>query len=185
VNSTSISLLERVRAASDSPAWQRFVSLYAPLLQQWAVRAGLAEAGDVVQEVFVVLLRELPSFQYDSARANFRGWLKTITINKVRDQQRKKVAVTGGNEPALELVADSSFEKLFDEEFHQQVSQRALQIMQSDFQEHTWRACWETTVNNRPAREVAAELEMSEAAVYVAKSRVLKRLREELAGLLE
>src|SRR6185369_6361079 len=87
--STSVTLLERVRKRDDQAAWERFVALYTPLLYRWAQRAGLADqdAADLVQDVLVLLMQELPNFEYDAARRNFRGWLKTVTINKCRERQ--------------------------------------------------------------------------------------------------
>ena len=93
--STSVTLLERVRVRNDQAAWDRFVALYAPLIYRWAIAAGLLhdDASDLTQEVFVVLVRELENFQYDH-RQNFRGWLKTITIRKCRERQRRRHAVS-------------------------------------------------------------------------------------------
>lgn len=187
MNTTSITLLQRVQANLDPNAWRRFADLYSPLLYHWSVRAGLTEsdAVDVVQDVFVVLLRELSSFvgRYDKERGNFRGWLKTITVRKVTDMRRKRRPKTGDS-AILDGVEADPLEAIWDQEYQRQVVRRALELMQTDFETNTWRACWETTVNDRPAREVAIELGMNEAAVYVAKSRVLRRLREEFSPLI-
>src|SRR5436190_12874328 len=107
--STSVTLLERVRRRDDQAAWERFVALYAPLLFRWARRTGLAEAdaADLVQEVLVVLVRELPDFTYDAGQ-NFRGWLKTVTINKCRERQRRHnlaQGAGGGEDPLAGVPA--------------------------------------------------------------------------------
>src|SRR3954465_4015956 len=103
--STSITLLQRIRQRDDQAAWERFVALYTPLLYRWAQRAGLSDhdATDLVQDVLILLMTELPSFEYDAARRNFRGWLKTVTINKCRELQRRHVvaAGAGGEQDAL------------------------------------------------------------------------------------
>lgn len=183
---TSVTLLQRVREHHDQAAWGRFVELYAPLILRWARRAGLSEndAADLVQEVLVVLLRELPSFDYDSARGRFRGWLKTVTINKCREQQRKRHPETGVD-AAEPWAASPDLERFWEDEYRQHLVARALEIMKSDFEPKTWEACYLHVVSDKSAAEVGALLEMSEAAVYVAKSRVLRRLRQELNELLD
>jgi RNA polymerase sigma-70 factor (ECF subfamily) len=188
--STSVTLLERVRQRDDQPAWERFVALYTPLLYRWAQRTGLNDhdATDLAQDVLVLLMKELPDFKYDAAKRNFRGWLKTVTINKCRELQRRRVIKLGaaGEQDALQAVAVADdLEQFWDAEYRQHLVRKALEIMRTEFEPNTWQACWEHTVNDKSAAEVGQELGMSEAAVYVAKSRVLRRLRQELAGLLD
>lgn len=187
---TSVTLLERVRQRDDQAAWERFVALYTPLLYRWAQRAGLADqdAADLAQDVLILLMKELPSFEYDTARGNFRGWLKTITINKCREMQRRRVpaAGAGGDRDPLQAIAGADgLEEFWDAEYRQHLVRKALEVMRAEFEPRTWKACWEHTVNEKTAAEVGQELGMSEAAVYVAKGRVLRRLRLELAGLLD
>ncbi len=188
--STSVTLLERVRQRDDQAAWERFVALYTPLLYRWAQRAGLADqdAADLTQEVLVLLMKELPSFEYDAARRNFRGWLKTVTINKCREMQRRRVlaaGVGGPDDPLHAQPGGEDLEEFWNAEYREHLVRKALEVMQTEFEPKTWRACWEHTVNDKTAAEVGLQLGMSEAAVYVAKSRVLRRLRQELAGLLD
>ncbi|HVX63514.1 MAG TPA: sigma-70 family RNA polymerase sigma factor [Pirellulales bacterium] len=187
MDSTSLTLLERLCTGRDDAGWQRFVEIYAPLLQMWARRAGLsdADAADVVQDVLMTVMNEMPHFAYDSKRRNFRGWLKTITVNRSRTLYRKKAPVNAVNvdQAVFECLPGSAADEFWEREYQQHLVRRALQVMQRDFETNTWRACWETTINDRPAKEVALELGMSEAAIYVAKSRVLRRLREELRYL--
>jgi len=83
------------------------------------------------------------------------------------------------------VAGADDMESLWEAEYQQHLVGQALRIMRTDFQETTWKACWETLVAGRPAAEVAAELGLSENAVFVARCRVLRRLREELAGLLD
>lgn len=186
---TSVTLLQRVKQRDDQHAWERFVALYTPMLYQWARRAGLAEqdATDLVQDVFLVLMQEIPRFEYDTARRNFRGWLKTITINKCRETQRRRhVAKENSGNSATRLPElESALEEFWEAEYRQHIIRKALEIMRTDFETKTWQACWEHTVNRKSAAEVGAGLGLSEAAVYIAKSRVLRRLRQELAGLLD
>jgi RNA polymerase sigma-70 factor (ECF subfamily) len=185
LETTSITLLERVRVRSDSLAWERFVNLYTPFLLDCARRVGLHEhdACELVQDVFVHLLDELPKFQYDVARRNFRGWLKTVTINKCRQRWRKRsVNAEFLSESHLAAVEEEAF---WECDYRDYLTRRATEIMRNEFETKTWRACWEFVVSGRKAADVADELGMTEAAVYMAKSRVLRRLRQELAGLVE
>lgn len=185
---TSLTLLERVRQPSDRVAWGRFVSLYSPLLFAFARRAGMndSDAADVVQDVFLILMAELPGFEYDTARKNFRGWLKTITVNKCRECQRRRVVPPGGDDVGLSrIVDDATVEAFWESEFRQRLVARALEIMQDEFEPATWQACWQTTVKDRSVTDVAAELGITVNAVYVARSRVLRRLREELRDLID
>ena len=188
MNTTSVSLLERLRLpAEQEPAWNRFVQLYTPLLYHWARRLGMpsADAADLVQEVFALLVRELPLFVYDPGKS-FRGWLRTVTLNKWRDLGRRRAAAPAGGDAGLADAPAADDVASFDEaEYRAHLVKRALQLMQAEFHPTTWKACWEYVVADRPAADVARELGVTVNAVYLAKSRVLARLRQELEGLLD
>lgn len=189
MHTTSISLIERLREPGQEEAWSRLVELYTPLLFFWAHRAGLRDqdAADLVQDVFAVLVQKLPEFLYDR-RKSFRGWLRTILTNKWRDRCRRQAAspVRPGNPAALASVAGpNTVDDFWEDEYRRHLVGRALQLMQAEFQPSTWQACWNLVVLDRSAKEVAADLGMSVDAVYAAKSRVLRRLRQELEGFLE
>jgi RNA polymerase sigma-70 factor (ECF subfamily) len=191
MHTTSASLLEQLRQPADqgatAAAWGRFVQLYTPLLFFWARRLGLQEpdAADLVQDVFTVLLQKLPSFRYDQ-RKGFRNWLRTIIVNKWRDRKRREaVAPVQAAAGLAELPVPDDTEAFGEAEYRQQLVGRALELMQAEFAVNTWKACWEHVVSGRPAAEVAAELGISVNAVYVAKSRVLRRLHQELDGLMD
>jgi RNA polymerase sigma-70 factor (ECF subfamily) len=184
---TPVSLLERLRGPADPVAWERFVRLYTPLIYAWGRRAGLqpADAADLVQDVLTILVRKLTEFTYDKDRS-FRGWLRLVTLNKWRDRGRRRAArpaeADGDQLEAIAAPAEDSFAEV---EYRQLLVARALELMQAEFQPATWKACWELVVNSRPAADVAHELGLSENAVYLAKGRVLRRLRRELEGLLD
>jgi RNA polymerase sigma-70 factor (ECF subfamily) len=185
---TPSSLLERLRQPFEPEAWERFVSLYTPLIYSWGRRVGLQEqdAADLVQEVFVTLLQVLPTFTYDRHRS-FRRWLWTVTINrwrKGRHQSDDRVVRGLGGRPEPAAVADD-LEAAWEAEYRQHLANRALRLMRADFAETTWKACWELVGVGRPAAAVAAELGLTVGAVYAAKFRVLKRLRRDLDGLLD
>lgn len=185
--STQSSLLVRLRSADDAEAWSRFVRLYTPLLLHWIGRLGISSASrlDICQEVFVVLF-DRSSWLAQQRPASFRGWLRTVTFNKCRDLLRKQQrAVEPVLKEDLEAVDQNPAELLTDQEYRVHVARQALQMMRDVFAETTWKACWESVVAGRPAVEIAAELGITVNAVYLARGRVLKRLREELAGLWE
>lgn len=185
MDTTQPSLLERLAAGTDVTAWDRFVGLYTPLLMRWCGRLGLAEAdaADFTQDVFLVAVTHLPEFRYDPSKS-FRAWLKTVLMNVWRKHQRKASRLPTGGDP--DHVAESDPGDLVDEAEHNDfLVRRAMAVAQADFEPDTWKACWEFVVNDRPAADVAAELGISVNAVYLAKSRVLRHLRAELAGLIE
>jgi RNA polymerase sigma-70 factor (ECF subfamily) len=187
MDTTPVTLLERLRRHPDEAAWRRLVQLYTPLLFSWARRAGLSshDAADLVQDVFLVLVQTLPTFQYDR-NGRFRAWLRKITLNKLRDRKRREALADQRPldqcpEPALPDGAEAFWEA----EYHKELTQRALELIQADCAPTTWRACWQFVARGRPAADVARELGISENAVYLARCRVLRRLRDELTGLLD
>jgi RNA polymerase sigma-70 factor (ECF subfamily) len=188
MHTTPISLLERLRSPEEAEAWDRFVYLYTPLLFSWARGVGLqpSDAGDLVQDVFALLLKKLPEFQYDRQKS-FRAWLRQVTLNKWRERCRNQRAA--GFSPAGadldQLPSPEHADAFWEREYRQRLVGRALELMQKDFKPATWRACWEHVVSGKPAAAVASELGLTVGAVYAAKFRVLARLRQELKGLLE
>lgn len=185
---TPASLLERLRQPFEPEAWERFVALYTPLIYSWGRRVGLSEqdAADLVQDVLVTMLQVLPTFTYDRQQS-FRRWLWTVTINKWRKNRKvpENRMVQGGDQIAERAAVDDDLESLWEAEYQQHLVNQALRLVRADFEESTWKACWETVVAERPAAEVAAELGMGVGAVYAAKFRVLNRLRRDLRGLLD
>jgi RNA polymerase sigma-70 factor (ECF subfamily) len=188
MNSTSPTLLQRLRRPAEQGAWGRFLQLYTPLLYHWARHLGLNEpdAADLVQEVFTTLVQRLPEFQYDPSKG-FRRWLRTVLVNRWRNHVRDRAAApaNGGPDGLAEVAAPEDSGAFGEAEYRQYLVNRALRVMQTEFSPRTWQACWEHVAVGRPAAEVAAELGISVGSVYVAKSRVMSRLRQELAGLLD
>jgi RNA polymerase sigma-70 factor (ECF subfamily) len=192
--STSRSLLERVKA-DDAAAWDRLVRLYAPLVLQWCRRWDLQDQdlADIFQEVFQAVARHIAGFRRERHGDTFRGWLRTITRNKVRDHFRRlsrEPAGVGGTDAQLrlaELPADASVEEAGTSgaPVDHALFRLGLDMIRGEFAERTWQAFWATAVEGRPPKDVADELSMTPGAVRVAKCRVLQRLREELAGLLD
>jgi RNA polymerase sigma-70 factor (ECF subfamily) len=191
MHTTPGSLLHRLRRPQDptvrQDAWSRFVQLYSPLIYGWARRSGAPrhEALDLVQDVLTILVQKLPAFDYEPHKS-FRAWLRTVTLNRFRELRRKEHFVVQAGDALLAEVPNPDNACAFeDEDYHRYLVGRALKLMQAEFQPTTWKACWEHVVSDRTAAEVARELGISEGAVYVAKYRVLRRLRVELRDLLD
>ncbi len=189
---TSLTLLARVQA--DEPAaWERFVELYAPLVHHWCRRAelGAETTADVFQDVFQAVAQHIAAFRRDRPGDTLRGWLRTVTANKIRDHYRRHAdepAAQGGTTARLMLqdVPDPLPADDDDETGVMRWSvRRALEWIRGDFEPATWQAFWKTQVEEQSPADVAAELGMTPAAVRKAKYRVLQRLREELEGLVE
>ena len=184
---TRSSLLLRIRDAQDDSAWGEFVEIYSPLVYGFARKQGLqdADAIDVTQDVLRIVSRTIGRLDYDPLRGSFRGWLFTIVRNELKDwfsKQRSSVTGTGDSSIAKrfeELPATESEQSaLWDQEHHKRIFEWAAERVRGEVQESTWRAFWQTTVDGRSGKDVAAELGMSVAAVYLAKSRVMARLKE-------
>jgi RNA polymerase sigma-70 factor (ECF subfamily) len=187
MHDTPASLLQRLRQPADTAAWTRFVELYTPLLYYWGRRAGLQEsdAADLVQDVLTLLVRKLPDFEYNEHRS-FRAWLRTVTLNKLRESKRRKSAsLIGGGSELADVAGPDGMEAFEAVEYRRQLIHRALQTLRSEFPPTTWKAFGEYVLAGRNAAAVAAELNVRIGTVYAAKSRVLSRLREELDGLLD
>lgn len=190
--STSRTLLERIKLR-DPAAWRRFTELYGPIVYHWSEVAGLqaTDAADVTQEVFRSVMTGVGEFRHERPGDSFRGWLFTITRNKLRDffrSQAKPGQAIGGTEGQrqLEQAAEVSQTDIYSPPpGASDLTRRALQIMQTDFEPATWQAFWKTAVEGQSPADVARELGLTLAAVYKAKSRVLNHLRRELDGLVE
>jgi RNA polymerase sigma-70 factor, ECF subfamily len=193
---TSLGLLERARQRAPG-AWDQMVSLYTPLVYCTCRRAGLgaADTEDVGQEVFLAVARKLVDFRRERPGDSFRGWLRTITTRKIRDHWRKHppaLAAAGGSDALQRLgqLAESSGAPADDSgssdgEETRTLLRQALRLLEPQFKGPTWQAFWRVCVAGRSPAEVAKELGMTLNAVYLAKSHVLHRFREEFADLVD
>lgn len=188
---TSLTLLARLRG-NDPGAWERLLRLYGPLVLYWGRRAGLNEAdsADLLQDVMKSVTGAIGRFERNRTSGTFRGWLWTITRNRLRDFARmaaQRPAAVGGTDAQSRMleVPESEPESSPESEPSKALLQRALELVRSGFESRTWEAFWRTTVDGRLPQDVAAELGVGLASVYQARSRVLKRLREELGELYE
>lgn len=188
---TSVSLLERLRVQPDADGWRRLVELYEPLLNSWLRRYAVppADAADLVQEVLTVLVRELPEFRHDLRPGAFRRWLRNILLNRLRVfwRTRQRQGETGDADEILAQLEDPSdrLERLWDQEHDRHILIRLTELLQKEFEPATWDAFRLTALEGQPYSSVAAALNLSVNAVRIAKSRVLKRMRQEAAGLIE
>jgi RNA polymerase sigma-70 factor (ECF subfamily) len=183
-SSSSSSLITRLRAR-DPEAWERLTRIYGPSVYGWARRAGLqhGDASDLIQEVFQAVAQHIDAFRRER-RESFPAWLWTIARNKLHDWNRQRALeppARGGTscQQQLEQLAETPSAADVSAET-QALARRALELLQSDFEEVTWQAFWRTAVDHQPAAAIAAELGLSVSSVYTAKSRVLSRLRSEL-----
>ena len=191
---TSPSLLERLRVGADDRAWGQFVELYAPLIYHWLRECGLQhqDVCDVGQEVLLTVVREMPGFRYNPGRGSFRAWLRVVVKNRLRAFLRTRRNSAGRWEnPELETrlheLADPASETAlrWDEQHDSHVTAHVLALLKSEFEPTTWRAFWRVVVEGEKPTQVAVALHMSTNAVYLAKSRVLRRLRQESTDFLD
>lgn len=178
----------------DEQAWRNVVEIYTPLILAWCRRNGLSEpdAQDVAQDVFITLAKSLGDFSKKESSDSFRAWLATITRTRIVDFHRRqaKSPLAQGGSTANELLretpdlADSISLDIFESD-RKQILRRALDVIRHDFDEPTWKAFWKTAIDGQDATAVSQELGVTSNAIRKSKARVLKRLREEMAGIYE
>lgn len=185
---TPASLLYRLRSCEESSAWTRFVDLYTPLLFHWAQQLGQQESdrADLVQDVFLILWRKLPEFEYDRGRS-FHAWLKTIFLNRYRSRLRKREALTCD---VKELVRPDACDfdvsqQLAEEEERRFLIRQAFRLIESEFSPLQQQVFREYVLDEQPPDRVAERAGISPGAVYGIKSRILSRLRQELRQILD
>jgi RNA polymerase sigma-70 factor (ECF subfamily) len=193
MDETNQSLLRRACGGSED-AWGALAALYRPLICHWLLRAGAPaqEADDLTQDILLTLVRELPRFRHSGQPGAFRTWLRVVATNRARAfwRARQGKAQATGDSAFLDLLQqleapDTDASRQWDREHDDHVLRCLLALMEAEFEPATLRAFRLLTLDGAAAAAVADELGMSVGAVYVAKSRVLRRLREEAAGLLD
>jgi RNA polymerase sigma-70 factor (ECF subfamily) len=186
---TRPSLLIRLRDPSDGLAWEEFVEIYTPLLEQFARRKGLQEsdAADLMQDVFRAVAGAIDRYDLDPAQGSFRAWLFRIARNLVVNQlvaRRRHPPGVGGDSTARLLEdhpAPAEEETaIFMAEYRRRVFNWAAAQVRTEFRTSTWQSFWMAGVEGRPAREVAESLGLTVGAVYHNKSRVMARLRQRI-----
>jgi RNA polymerase sigma-70 factor, ECF subfamily len=187
--SSSTSLIQGLKN-QDEKAWQRLLYLYAPLVFSWCRRAGLQpeDCADVMQEVFRSVLGGIAGFRYVNPTDTFRGWLRTITRNKIRDYFRRRAAEPigrGGTTAHQRFLDLAEIESVTapTADVMAGLIHRGVNQIRAEFDERTWQAFWLTAVEKRSGAEAAELLRMSPGAVRQAKYKVLRRLRQELGDV--
>lgn len=174
----------------EPDAWGRLVSIYGPVVYRWCVQSGVRgeDASDVGQEVFRAVADSISKFRRDRSGDTFVGWLRTITRYKIADYRRRQSTdpeAIGGTDFNIvvsqlpDAPVDDSEDELSGDQVNSVLFRRALELIQCEFEPNTWKAFWATAVEGRATKDVGADLNMSDMAVRKAKSRVLRRLRDE------
>ncbi len=188
---TRATLLARIRDGHDADAWREFLHLYGPVVYGFARNRGLqdADAADLMQEVLRSVARNANKMEYDPKRGTFRGWLYTVTRNKVYNflngqRNRPRASGDSASQERLDAIPDREEPNNdWELEYQRQLTTKAMARIKTEFQKSTWSAFWGTAVEGRSPNAIGAELKMSTGAVYVAKSRVIARLRDEVKKL--
>lgn len=187
---TRASLLLRVRNVNDDAAWSQFVEIYTPLVFRYCRGRGLQDqdAADVAQESMRAVAKAIAKFDYDPKRGKFRNWLLTVVQSKLLDfvvQQQRQPALASETSLRWKIDNDSlnAGESVWEADYYRAILNWAAERIRGEFQVSTWQAFWQTTIDERDGKEVAASLGLSVGAVYVAKSRVIARLKEEIQSV--
>jgi RNA polymerase sigma-70 factor (ECF subfamily) len=194
MSATSATLLERLRDRNDDEAWRVLVDLYTPLLTGWLRHYALqgADVDDLVQEVLGAVAREAAGFRHSGRPGAFRHWLRTILANRLREfwRARRSQPRGTGESDFVQMLdqledPDSGISRLWDQEHDSHVVGRLLARIEPQFAPSTWLAFRRVVLEEARPDAVAAELGLSVNAVFIAKSRVLQRLRQEARDLLD
>jgi RNA polymerase sigma-70 factor (ECF subfamily) len=183
---TRQSLLVRLKDPRDSQAWEEFVAIYAPLIDRLARARGFqqADAADLAQEVFRAVAGAIGRYDPDSARGSFRGWLfriaRNLMINLMAARRIRPQA--SGDSDVRELLdqvpaPDGAETALFEAEYRRRLFHWAAEQVRVEFRDSTWKAFWLTAVEGQPPDHAASAAGISVGAVYIARSRVMARLR--------
>lgn len=187
---TRKSLLIRIKDSDDTLAWSQFTVLYGPLIYRYGKRKGLqdADAADLMQDVLGRVSQSITTFNYNPAIGRFRSWLFLISRQAFSDllKKRDRQPVGTGDSRISELISHAAApqeESIWETEYRKHLLSWAMKQIQEQFSESTWMAFCEFALNNRPAKEVAKSLGMSVGAIYIAKTRVMQRLKETVSTI--
>ena len=194
MDDTSLSLLDRLKRDQDPESWRRLLDLYTPLIRGWLRRHGLSEpdADDLVQEVLIVVVRRVPDFVREPRPGAFRRWLKTITVHCAHTfwRSRKRRPAATGDSQFLDMLQqlenpESGLSQLWDQEHDRHVFRHLMEQVRPQFTPATWEAFRRFALDDESAEDVATALGMTTNAVFIAKSRVLRSLRELGKGFID
>lgn len=191
---TSISMLQRLQQADDPDTWNRLVALYAPLLRSWLQKYDVqaTDTDDLMQEVLMAVSSDLPTFEHSGRPGAFRAWLRSMMVNRLRNFWRargRRPLARGGSdlEHRLSQLDDpaSEMSQIWNQQHDLHVAKQLLEMTKPNFTDETWTAFSRVAIQGHRPGTVAEELGISVNAVFIAKSRVLSRLRQEAAGLVD
>jgi RNA polymerase sigma factor (sigma-70 family) len=190
---TRTSLLVKIRDGTNQAAWQEFVKLYGPVVYGFARKRGMqdADAADLMQDVLRSVSSAIGRLDYDRNQGTFRGWLFTITRNKIFNfLAARRIRPQGSGDTTTNRLLDSHPDgsdgaDAWELEYQRRLASLAMERVKHEFQKNTWQAFWLTAVEGEAAADVARQVGISPGAIYVAKSRVLARLKEEVEALRE
>jgi RNA polymerase sigma-70 factor (ECF subfamily) len=189
---TRASLLVRLRDPRDDAAWAQFVKLYGPIVYGYARKEGLqdADAADLSQEVLRAVAGAVTHLEYDPRRGAFRNWLFTVVRRKLASWRRARSCRRDASNPTdpvllLEECPAPVCAEDWDAEWEQRVFAWACNEVRKEVAESTWQAFWRTAIEDQPGKQVAADLGISAAAVYNARSRIRTRLKELVQSVQE
>ncbi|MEM6778908.1 MAG: sigma-70 family RNA polymerase sigma factor [Planctomycetota bacterium] len=191
-NSTRVSLVTRLGDHEDHDAWAQFVDIYGPLIYRYGRRRGLqdSDAADLAQDVLREVSQAIVKFQYDPAIGRFRNWLfliaRRVLSRRFRNRDR---SFRGSGDTAslqqLQELPDPHAEDLWEVEYRKHLFQWASEQVRSEFSENTWAAFWRTAVEGDSPADVAGALGLRVGSIYVARNRVMRRLRQRIAQVDE
>jgi RNA polymerase sigma-70 factor (ECF subfamily) len=183
---TSASLLDGLRDHANRTVWQQFAARYQPMLVRYARRLGLAEADaeDAAQQTLIAFSESYRDGKYDPLKGRLRVWLFGIARNQVRNLRRRigqhEMQVVDETQHTgffARLPDDDVFERIWEEEWRDAVVRQCLAEVAREFDERTLRAFELFAWKGQTAQEVAQQLDMTPNAVFIAKHRVMKRIR--------
>ena len=194
MDATSLTLLQRIATPTGEQDWLRFYETYRPFIaKQLRTFPGLQnDADDIAQEVMLIVRKEVGGFDRQRL-GSFRCWLRNVTLNQIRGalRSRKRHAVCMGDAPELEARLSewsdpaSIASKRWDEEHDQRIYEQAMIAVKRQVNETTWQAFEQYVLQGKDPHRVSEELQISLDSVYLAKSRITRRLRDEIAGLID
>lgn len=186
---TQLSLIQRLQNTDDHEAWKAFVELYYPVIVRSLLRKGVSPdvAEDTTQQILVSIARAMVKQPYDPNRAKFRTWLEQVTrhaaINALQRAPQDQAAGGSTHATALEQIPESENEQLLEHEYRRQLFYAAAGVIEAEFESTTWQAFWRTAVLGESIESVAANLGKQVGAIYAARSRIIRRLKQEIDSI--
>lgn len=190
---TPISLLQRLSRQPSEADWRRLLDIYSPIIERWLAGFGIShtDIDDVSQEVLKTLLKEIERFDHNGHTGAFRRWLRVTIVHRLkgfwRDRRSKAQLPTADSERVLTLMEDPASDPnlIWDREHDRHVASKLLEMVQTQFTNTTWQAFYKQVLEGEKASRVAEQLGISVNAAIIAKSRVLRALRQEAQGLID